>query len=169
MTQNTSTRWLDDDEMAAWRSLITLVQRAFPEIERDLRTNAGILPAQYQVLVVLSEAPDRRLRLTHLADAADISPSRLTHRLRPLAEQGDVAILPDPADRRAKLATLTDQGLQRLERAAPGHVATVRRVIFDHLSSAQSRVIADALEPVVESLCGHPEYLNPQDTRPPTD
>ncbi len=152
--------------MAAWQSLITLMQRAFPEIERDLRVNDGLQPAQYQVFVVLSGAPNRRLRLTDLARAADISPSRLTHRLRPLVDREEVKILPDPDDKRAKLAELTKKGLLRLEAAAPGHLAAVRRVIFDHLTSEQSRAIATALAPVIESLCAHPEYLNPQESTP---
>ncbi|MEM7093661.1 MAG: MarR family transcriptional regulator [Actinomycetota bacterium] len=164
MAGDTSTSWLNGDEMAAWRSLVTLVQRAFPEIERDLRLNDGLQPAQYQIFVVLSEAPGRRLRLTDLACAADISPSRLTHRLRTLVDRGEVEIHPDPGDKRAKLAELTKKGQRRLEAAAPGHAATVRRVIFDHLTDQQSRAIAEALAPVIDSLCAHPEYLNPQDT-----
>lgn len=163
MTGEAPAPWLNEDELAAWRSLVTLFQRAFPEIERDLRRNDGLQPAQYQVFVVLSAAPDRRLRLSDLACAADVSPSRLTHRLRPLIDRGEVEIHPDPDDKRAKLAELTDKGQRRLEKAAPGHAATVRRVIFDHLTTEDSKAIATVLTPVIESLCAHPEYLNPQE------
>ncbi len=113
---------------------------------------------------MLAEAPNRQLRLTDLASAADISQSRLTHRLRPLVDRGEIEIHPDPDDKRAKLAELTQKGQRRLEAAAPGHAAAVRRVIFDRLTTAQSRAIATALAPVIDSLSAHPEYLNPQDT-----
>lgn len=155
-------RWLDEDEAAAWRALLTLVQRGFPEIERDLRANHNMLPVHYHILVTLAEAPDGTLRLSELAHAADLSQSRLTHRLRALIARSDVVIAPDPDDGRSKHATLTDTGRARLEAAAPAHVDTVRRVIFDHLAPGQSRAIADALAPVTEALCQHPEYLNPQ-------
>ncbi len=155
-------RWLDADEAVAWRALLTVAQRAFPEIERDLRTNHDMLGVHYHILVSLSEAPDRTLRLTDLADSADLSPSRLTHRLKVLIERGEVEINDDPDDGRAKRATLTDDGFRRLEAAAPAHVATVRRLIFDHLTPDQSRALGDALEPVASALGDHPEYLDPQ-------
>ncbi len=113
---------------------------------------------------MLAEAPNRQLRLTDLASAADISQSRLTHRLRPLVDRGEIEIHPDPDDKRAKLAELTQNGQRRLEAAAPGHAAAVRRVIFDRLTAEQSQAIATALAPVIDSLCAHPEYLNPQTT-----
>lgn len=160
--RNETDRWLDDDESAAWVALLTVVQRAFPEIERDLRTNHDMLPVHYHILVTLAAAPDDSLRLSELADAADLSQSRLTHRLRTLIARGDVEIAQDPDDGRSKQATLTPTGRRRLEHTAPAHVDTVRRVIFDHITPAQSRAIAEALEPVVTSLCQHPEYLNPQ-------
>lgn len=153
-------RWLNSDEAEAWRGILAIVQRAFPEIERDLRTY-DLLAVHYHILVALSAAPERTMRLTQLADSANLSPSRLTHRIGLLVDRGEVEINQDPDDGRAKRATLTAAGQQRLERVAPNHVETVRRVIFDHLSAEQTMALADALAPVATSLCDHPEYLNP--------
>ena len=155
-------RWLDKDEAAAWRGLLAVVQRAFPEIERDLRAHHDMLAVHYHILVTLSEAPERTMRLAELADTANLSQSRLTHRLRTLIERGEVEICQDPRDGRAKHATLTKAGQQRLDTAAPDHVETVRRLIFDHLSPSQTVALAKALAPVAQSLCAHPEYLNPK-------
>lgn len=160
LTAPTEPRWLDEEEAAAWRGLLTVVQRAFPEIERDLRAH-DLLSVHYHILVTLSAAPDHSMRLSELADRADLSPSRLTHRIKTLVDGGEVEICQDPADGRAKQATLTADGLRRLEAIAPHHVETVRRVIFDHLSPKQTAALADALAPVAAALCDHPEYLNP--------
>jgi DNA-binding MarR family transcriptional regulator len=161
-TNTDAPRWLNRDEAAAWRGLLTVVQRAFPEIERDLRSQADMLAVHYHILVTLSEAPGNKMRLTDLANSANLSQSRLTHRLGTLIERGEVEIRQDPEDRRAKNATLTEIGQRRLEAVAPGHVETVRRLIFDHLSPSQTVALARALTPVSKSLCDHPEYLNPK-------
>ncbi len=160
-TPDDQPQWLNADEAVAWRAILTLVQRAFPEIERDMRTKHDLLGVHYHILVTLSEAPGRTMRLSDLAASADLSQSRLTHRMKTLIDRGDVAITEHPDDRRAKQATLTDVGFARLEAAAPDHVATVRRVVFDHLTPAQTVALAEALGPVAEALCCHPEYLNP--------
>ncbi len=165
MTKRTASdepRWLNPDEKSAWLAILTLVQRAFPEIERDMRVNHDLLGVHYHILVTLSDAPDNTMRLTDLAAEANVSQSRLTHRLKCLIERHDIEINQDPDDRRVKRATLTDQGATRLASAAPDHVETVRRVIFDHLTQAQTEALADALGPVAAALCNHPEYLNPQ-------
>ncbi len=89
-----------------------MVQRAFPEIERDLRSQADMLAMHYHFLVTLSDAPGNKMRLTDLADSANLSQSRLTHRLGTLIERGEVEIRQDPEDGRAKNARLTPQRAQ---------------------------------------------------------
>ena len=84
-------RWLDETEQQAWQALVVVFLRAFPEIERTLKEE-GLLSVQYGVYVALSDAPDRTLRLGRLADHANMSQSRLTHRLRDLVERGDIEI-----------------------------------------------------------------------------
>ncbi len=156
----TETRWLNETEMEAWLGLLSVVHRAFPEIERDLQTH-GLLGVHYHIFARLSEAPNYTLRLSDLADSADLSPSRLTHRMRCLIENGEIEVNPDPDDGRAKLATLTTAGQKRLADVAPHHLATVRRLIFDQLSPNQTKALASGLRPVAAALDDHPEYLNP--------
>lgn len=161
VTHATETRWLDDTQQQAWRGLTAIVSRAFPEIERTLKGH-NLLAVHYHIYVTLSEAADQTLRLSELANGANMSQSRLTHRLRLLVERGDVTISEDPDDRRAKRATLTKSGRQRLERLAPEHVEDVQRLIFDPLTADQTTALADAMSTIADHLCQHPEYLNPQ-------
>ena len=157
----TDPRWLDDTQSVAWRGLMAIVNRAIPEIERSLKTH-GLLGVHYHIFVELSAAPGRTLRLSELADSANLSQSRLTHRLRLLVERGEIDVSEDPDDRRAKNATLTDVGFERLVAIAPDHVEDVQRLIFDPLDDTETAALATALAKISESLCEHPEYLNPQ-------
>jgi DNA-binding MarR family transcriptional regulator len=154
-------RWLNDDQRTAWLGLLSIVNRAFPELERTLKSH-DLLNVQYAILVKLSEAPGRCMRLSDLADAANLSQSRLTHRLRALVARGDVEVCDHPGDGRAKNATLTPSGFARLKEVAPFHVEDVQRLLFDPLDEKQTAAMADALSTISDHLCAHPEYLNPK-------
>ena len=143
--------WLDDTEQRAWRALLEVYLRLFPEIERGLR-RFDLLQVEYGVLVALSESPEGRCQLSDLADQADISPSRLSHRLATMEERGDIERRASADDRRIVHATLTDAGRQRLETVAPHHVADVRRLLFDHLDEQQTAAFGDALAQIAEAL-----------------
>lgn len=156
----TETKWLNEREAEAWMGLLAVMHRAFPEIERDLQAH-DLLGVHYHILATLSFSADGTMGLGELASTANLSQSRLTHRIRHLVEHGEVEITPDPNDGRAKRATLTAAGRARLAEVAPHHVNTVRRLIFDHLTEDQVDSLAAALTPVAASLCAHPEYLNP--------
>ncbi|MEM7321813.1 MAG: MarR family transcriptional regulator [Actinomycetota bacterium] len=149
--------WLDDTQQQAWRALLVLVNRGLPRIDRTLKEH-DLLVVHYTIFDALSCAPDDTMRLSDLADAANLSPSRLTHRLRSLIESGDVAVDQDPDDGRVKYATLTPQGRERLEALAPLHVADVRRLIFDHLDADETEHLATALSKVAATLCEHDRY-----------
>jgi DNA-binding MarR family transcriptional regulator len=104
--------------------------------------------AYYQVLAMLSEAPDRTLRMSQLAEQTTSSASRLSHAVARLEEKGWVRRDKHPTDRRGSLAVLTDDGWQAVVAAAPGHVAAVRQVLFDRLAPGQAtqlRAITDRL------------------------
>lgn len=154
----TDTRWLDDTQQQAWRALLVVVNRGLPELERTLKAH-GLLVVHYSILVALSGAPHDTMRLSELADAANVSQSRLTHRLRRLVERGDVVISADPADGRGKNAQLTAAGRTRLEHVAPLHVADVRRLLFDPLDDAETAALAGALSKVAGALCDHDAFL----------
>lgn len=145
--------WLNDTEQLAWRAMLEMYLRLFPEIERGLR-RFDLLQVEYGVLVALSESSEECCQLSDLADRADISPSRLSHRLATMEERGDIERRTSEEDGRVVYATLTDAGRQRLETVAPHHVADVRRLVFDHLDDAQTAAYADALTSIVEGLGG---------------
>ena len=110
------------------------------------------------ILVALSSAPDDTMRLTELAEAANLSQSRLTHRLKTMTERGDVEITADEDDGRAKNATLTRSGRRLLERVAPIHAEDVQRLVFDHLDAGDTEALARALSKVAHTLCGHEAF-----------
>jgi len=118
-----------------------------------LRREAGLTFFEYLVLAMLSETSDRTLRMTSLAQRTNATLTRLSHVTRRLEERGLVERLPSPDDRRATNARLTDAGWDALVDAAPGHVETVRRLVFDPLSPSQVkqlRRIGDALLTVLD-------------------
>jgi DNA-binding MarR family transcriptional regulator len=133
----TEPRWLTDEEQHAWRALLAFLARLEEVLDRQLRVEAGMPHAYYQVLAMLSEAPDRTLRMSELARVTVSSPSRLSHAVARLEERGWVRREPHPSDRRGALAMLTDEGFTALASAAPGHVAAVRAVLFDRLAPHQ--------------------------------
>jgi DNA-binding MarR family transcriptional regulator len=142
------TRWLDEDQQRTWRSFLTASTLLWERIERQLQQEAGLPHAYYEILVRLSEAPGRTLRMSRLASSALSSRSRISHAVARLEEAGFVRRVPCPHDRRGLNAELTDAGFERLREAAPGHVETVRDVLFDRLDPEQTaalRAISDAL------------------------
>ena len=137
----TTTRWLDDTEMRAWRSYVETQGDLNSALEVDL-VPTGITLGDYQVLVFLSEADDRRMRMCDLADMLQLSPSGLTRRLDGLVQRGWVEREGSDLDRRVMLAVLTDVGLGQLEAAAPTHVDSVRARIVDLLDRDELEALA---------------------------
>lgn len=117
-------------------------------LEAQLQADSGMPHAYYELLVRLSEAPERRLRMSALAQAAGSSRSRLSHAVGQLEQRGWVRRESCPSDRRGQIALLTDEGFAELERAAPGHVEAVRRLLLDRLTPAQVRQLRDIGEAV---------------------
>ena len=146
-------RWLTDDEMATWLPLVRFVHLLPQALDRQLREEAGISHVYYQILAMLSEAPEGRMRMSELARLTSTSTSRLSHAVAALEERGWVVRTSCATDRRGQLAELTGEGRRMLERSAPGHVAEVRRRVFDVLDEgelAQLRVLAGKLSAAAE-------------------
>jgi DNA-binding MarR family transcriptional regulator len=139
----TTPRWLNDVEMSAWRGLMTTNRLLFEQLGRDLSRQSGLSMADYEVLVRLSEAENRKLRMSELASASLSSKSRLSHQVARMEEAGWVRRESCPSDRRGAFAVLTDEGFAVLAEAAPGHVESVRQNLFDHLTAAQVRQLAE--------------------------
>jgi DNA-binding MarR family transcriptional regulator len=145
------TNWLTPNEMAAWRTYIETYADLVAAIERDL-AEYDLTLGDYQVLVYLSEAGERSMRMCDLADRLQLSPSGLTRRLDGLVKAGLVTRDPSNEDRRVMLARLTDAGFEVLSSAAPGHVDSVRRHIFDHLDDAQVEAMASIFAAISKGL-----------------
>ena len=135
--------WLDDTEMRAWLGLVQTLQLLPLALDRQLQSEAGIPHAYYMVLAILSEAPDRSLRMSRLAAMTSTSMSRLSHSVARLEERGWVERSACSQDKRGAWAALTDAGHAALADAAPGHVAEVRRRVLDPLSREQVEALAD--------------------------
>lgn len=149
MTQD---RWLNADEQKAWRRFIRVSHEVGAQIDRQLQRDVGMPEAYYGVLVALSEAPERQMRMTDLAANLHFSTSRLTHAVNAMAEQGWVERRRCPNDGRGQFAVLTPAGQGALEQAAPGHVAEVRRLLFDRLTPDELATFNTVLRKISAAL-----------------
>ena len=129
-----TTEWLSEREQTSWRSFIMSVHDLMAALEADLAP-VGLTMGDYEVLVWLSEADERRMRMCDLAAAMQLSPSGLTRRLDGMVKNGWVERASCAADRRVAWAHLTDTGFAKLQEAAPHHVASVRRHMLDPLGA----------------------------------
>jgi DNA-binding MarR family transcriptional regulator len=143
-----SVRWLSTEEQKVWRAYLLGSARLNERLDADLHRSGLDLP-EYEILVTLEESPDRRRRMSELADAVHQSRSRLTHTISRMEKSGLVERTTCPTDRRGVWAQLTDAGFAVLQKAAPGHVAAVRRNLVDAVSpqdwEAVGRVFAAVL------------------------
>ena len=119
------------------------------ELDRQLQRDSGMPHTYYVVLMKLSEAPDRMLRMSELATALNSSQSRLSHAVARLEERGWVRRRPCAEDKRVNWAFLTDKGFAVLAAAAPGHTEAVRQSFFDRLTPEQVRQLAEICEAVL--------------------
>jgi DNA-binding MarR family transcriptional regulator len=133
----TTTRWLNDQEQHTWRLFLQACESVFAATDAQLIRDSGLPHGYYEILVHLSEAPGRALRMTQLARASSYSKSRLSHAVNRLEERGWVQRRDCPTDRRGQIAELTDEGFAALAAAAPGHVEQVRKSLIDVLTPEQ--------------------------------
>jgi DNA-binding MarR family transcriptional regulator len=140
---NDSVRWLDAAEQDAWRQYLDATRDLFAVLDKQLTVESNMSLAYYEILVVLSEAPGRALRMGELARRLRCSSSRLTHAMSRLEANGWALRQSTPDDRRGAVATLTEAGCQALSAAAPGHVRAVRHHVIDALTAEQVGHLAD--------------------------
>ena len=145
-------RWLSPAEQETWRAFLAATRLLYDELERQLQQEAGIPRTYFQILVELSEAPGRTIRMHDLADLTRSSPSRLSHAVSRLEEMGWVERVSCATDRRGALAHLTDKGFAALEAAAPGHAAAVRHYVFDRITPEQSDELGRILAVIRDGL-----------------
>ncbi|XVU23347.1 MarR family winged helix-turn-helix transcriptional regulator [Actinoplanes sp. CA-054009] len=142
---------LSDAEASAWRTFIESSWALHTHLEDELRADTGLSMNDYHVLVVLSEAPDHRLRMGELAGRLVFSPSRITYQISSMVKRGLVRKQPCPEDGRGQEAVLTDEGMAALEAAAPMHLVTVRDSFIDRLDPGELDVIARVFSKVRKS------------------
>ncbi len=146
------TRWLTADEQRAWRAYLESTKVLFDVLDRQLQRDADMPHAYYEILVRLSEAPERTMRMSELAARTFSSRSRLSHAVARLEERGWIERRDCATDRRGQNAALTDAGFAVLAAAAPAHVEYVRRLVIDALSTEQLEQLASIGEAVVTSV-----------------
>ncbi|WP_198675907.1 MarR family winged helix-turn-helix transcriptional regulator [Kribbella monticola] len=133
----TQTRWLDDREDRAWRSLMAMQDALSEYLDRQLRTRSGLSTPDYQVLAHLSEAADGRLRPFELGRLLHWEKSRLSQHLSRMEKRGLVARERCLTDQRGAIIVITPQGRALIEAAAPLHVAEVRNTFIDHVTAEE--------------------------------
>jgi DNA-binding MarR family transcriptional regulator len=133
----TEVRWLNRREQATWRGYLSATGAFMEHLDRQMQRDSGIPLAYFEILAVLSEMPDRSLRMSELAAMCRSSRSRLSHAVSRLEEAGLVSRRACESDKRGAFAELTDAGFAVLEKAAPEHVSTVRQHLFDVLTEEQ--------------------------------
>lgn len=151
MTTVPRTKWLNTAEMRAWLAYVTTsvdLQRA---IERDLEP-FGLDGGDYQLLAMLSDATDRRMKMCDLADTLRLSRSGLTRRMEGVLRKKLVARVQSEGDKRVAYAVLTDKGMNLLRTVAPHHVDSVRHHMIDRLNDTEIRALATAFEKIAKGL-----------------
>jgi DNA-binding MarR family transcriptional regulator len=144
--------WLTAAELDSWLSLVRLMTWLPWSIDQQLQRGSNLGMVEYQVLAMLSSSPERRMRMSSLAEVTNASLSRLSHLVKRLEERDLVRRQSDPADGRFTIAILTETGFQTLSAAAPGHVAHVRSLVIDVLSAEQLRRLGQAADRIMSRI-----------------
>jgi len=145
-------RWLNEREERAWRSLQFMQRRLEGELARQLVADSGLSYPDYLVLVALTDRPDGRMRLFELGAVLAWEKSRLSHQVARMADRGLVKKEMCDTDRRGAFVVVTGRGRRDIEKAAPGHVAAVRRLFIDHLTPSQLDLIGEAADIVLAAF-----------------
>ena len=146
------TRWLTEDEQRLWRGWLAASMLLPERLNRDLQEQHGLTGTDYQVLVELSESPERRMRMSTLAERTQLSRSRLSHQIDRMTAAGLVTRQECAQDGRGMFAVLTEKGWETITAAAPDHVESVRRNLVDRLTPEQFEAFGQACITVAEAL-----------------
>jgi DNA-binding MarR family transcriptional regulator len=143
---------LSPAEETLWRAIMRIVRVLPRDLDSDLIQSAGLTASDYSTLMHLSEAPKRERRMSDLASATGLSPSRMTRLVDDLQSRSLVTKLVSSVDARGNVAKLTPRGMAKLRTAWPIHLASVRAHFFDHMDSAAVMMVAAALSNVADPL-----------------
>ncbi|WP_046317895.1 MarR family transcriptional regulator [Mycobacterium sp. UM_Kg1] len=150
------TRWLSQKEQHMWRGYLDSTRLLLRSLDRQLTADSGLSLSDFEILALLSEAPERRLRMNELADITVTTRSGVTRAVKRLTDAGWVRQVRCEEDKRGQYAELTDSGLDKLRTAAPGHVAAVRAGLFDSLSPREVELFSHSYARIRDNLLEHP-------------
>lgn len=145
-------RWLSSDERDAWLTLVGVMMKLPAALDAQLQQDAGLSHFEYMVLAGLSEAPERTRRMSDLASFTESGLPRLSQVVGRLEKRGWVQRSTDTSDRRITLATLTEEGWDKIVQVAPGHVEAVRSLVFDPLTKAQARQLGSIGKRIMSAI-----------------
>ncbi len=151
-------RWLDEGERHSWLSFLVMHAKLTTELHRQLRTDSGLSLADFDVLAQLTEAPEGRVRALELGRSLQWEKSRLSHHLTRMQQRGLIRREDCLEDSRGAVVVATDLGRRTIEQAAPGHVKTVRDLVFDQLTKREVETLGRVADKVLARL---------QPTKPP--
>lgn len=152
MDTTTDTPWLTEPQQRVWRSFLSANTVLMDRLDRDLRTGHDLSMAEYEILVRLSEAPDRSIRMAELAAAVAHSRSRITHTISRMEKDGLVFRGQCSTDGRGVSAVLTDEGFEALARAAHTHVSGVHAYLVENATDDELEVLGRIMQRVVTQL-----------------
>lgn len=146
------TRWLSKEQQTHWRSWLTATTVLREQLSRELQDSHGLTITDYEIMVRLSEAENRSIRMSDLATLTLLSRSRLSHQIDRMETAGLVLREVCPDDRRGQLAVLTNSGMKALVSAAPDHVEGVRKHFVDLLTDAEYKALGNAAKKIADHL-----------------
>lgn len=146
------TRWLSKEQQTHWRSWLTATTVLREQLSRELQDSHGLTITDYEIMVRLSEAENRSIRMSDLATLTLLSRSRLSHQIDRMETAGLVLREVCPDDRRGQLAVLTNSGMKALISAAPDHVEGVRKHFVDLLTDAEYKALGNAAKKIADHL-----------------
>ena len=144
-------KWLTPAEESAWRKYIVASRRLLEALDDDLAKN-GLSLSDYEILVHLSDAKDRSIRMSDLAEKTILSRSRLSHRIKYMEGKGWVERQKCESDKRGTWAVMTNKGWNAIVKAAPDHVESIRKRFIDQINKADQANIAAAFDKVEKVL-----------------
>ncbi|TDC63237.1 MarR family transcriptional regulator, partial [Actinomadura sp. GC306] len=142
--------WLDEDEQRTWRAFIQMHAQLLAVLAQGLKTDSDMSISDYEVLVILTEAPDGTLRARDLRCRLQWEKSRLAHHIRRMEQRGYVRRDTCTEDLRAPIVSITELGRNTIQVAAPAHVTQVRQLFFNALTRPQQKALREAAETVLK-------------------
>ncbi|MBL7259715.1 MarR family winged helix-turn-helix transcriptional regulator [Paractinoplanes lichenicola] len=142
---------MGDTDTAAWAALLRVHAALVPRMDRELQQQCGLPLTWYDVLLELNAAPDRRLSMGELGEVAVVSRTRVSRVVDQLVAAGLVGREVNPEDKRSAYAVITAEGRKTLRAAAPVYLGAIERYFTSHMTAAESRSVATALEKVLSA------------------